>query len=154
MMRRFLVLLGVVSVAALTSVSAAQAAVQTNIRVPLDLSVTIPCTGDTVQLTGPLHILVTSTVNNNTVSGSELFQPEGVTGTDLTTGAQYQGTGETRDNFSASLINAQAQFTFVNNFKIIGHDSASYLVHENTHLTINANGTVTASVDNLSITCG
>jgi len=149
-----LVLLGLVSVAALTSVSAAQAAVQVNTTVPFDDYVLIPCTGDTVHLTGPLHILMTFTINNNTVSGSELFQPEGVTGTDLTTGAQYQGTGETRDDFSASLINGQAQTTFVNNFKIIGHDSASYLVHENAHLTINANGTVTANVDNLSISCG
>lgn len=153
-MRRFSVLLAIVSVAALASVSAAQAAVVSNTTTPLDALITIPCTGDTVHLTGPLHTLVTSTVNNNTISGSELNQPQGVTGTDLTTGAQYQGTGETRDNFSASLINAQAQFTFVNNFKIIGHDSASYLVHENTHLTINAIGTVTANVDYLSISCG
>ena len=153
MMRRFLVLLGVVSVAMLTSVSAAQAAVVVNTSAPLDAVITIPCTGDPVHLTGPLHTLVTSTVNNNTVSGSELNQPQGVTGTDLTTGARYQGTGETRSGFSASLINGQVQFTFVNNFKIIGHDAASYLVHETTHLTINANGTVTANVDNLSITC-
>ena len=33
--------------------------------------------------------------------------------------------------------------TFINNF----------LVHENTHVTVNANGEVTASVDNFSVDC-
>jgi hypothetical protein len=133
---------------------AAQAAVTVNTRVPIDLLVTIPCTGDTVELTGPLHILSSFTINANQVSGYDHAQPQGVSGTDLTTGAKYQGTGVTQDQFSLRLVNGQAQFSSVNNFKIIGQGSAAnYLVHENTHLTFNANGTVTANVDNFSLSC-
>jgi len=45
-------------------------------------------------------------------------------------------------------------FTFVNNFKIIGQGpNNNFLVHENLHVTINADGTLTAFVDNFSFTC-
>jgi hypothetical protein len=42
----------------------------------------------------------------------------------------------------------------VNNFRIIGQGPGNnYLVHEVFHVTINANGEVTAYVDNFSIEC-
>jgi len=45
-------------------------------------------------------------------------------------------------------------FTSVNNFRIIGQGPGNNsVVHENTHITINANGTITASVDNFKATC-
>jgi hypothetical protein len=44
--------------------------------------------------------------------------------------------------------------TFVNNFKIIGQGPGNnFLVHQNVHITVNANGTLTASVDNFSTEC-
>jgi hypothetical protein len=95
------------------------------------------------------------TINGNHVSGKEQFQPQGVSGTDLTTGAEYQGTGVTQDDFSGSFINGQYQETFVDNFRFPGQGSAvNYLMYENAHVTINANGTVTANFDKLSISCG
>ena len=154
-LRYYVAMLGIAVGTSLAIAPAAQAAVAVNISVPIDLSVVIPCNGDTVELTGSLHILISFTINANQVSGKDHFQPQGVSGTDLTTGAKYQGTGVTQDQFSISLIKSRAQVSSVNNFKIIGQGSApSYLVHENAHLTVNANGTVTANVDNLSISCG
>jgi hypothetical protein len=42
----------------------------------------------------------------------------------------------------------------VNNFRIIGQGKGNnFLVHENLHLTINANGVATAVHDNFSIDC-
>ena len=79
------------------------------------------------------------------------FQPQGVTGVGETTGSVSQATGETDEERN---VQVGIQDTFVNNFKIIGHALASnFLVHENIHITILADGTVTASVDNFSVTC-
>ena len=42
--------------------------------------------------------------------------------------------------------------TYINNFRIIGQDpDNNYLVHETFHVTVNANGELTAFVDNFSI---
>jgi hypothetical protein len=153
-MKRFFILLSALSVAIYTAATSAQAAVTTNTTVQIDTSVLVPCTGDWVELQGPLHIVSSTTVNGNRISGQLDTQPAGVYGNDLTTGAAYRGTGETDYRFSNDLTNGQAVETFVNNFKIVGAGTApNYLVHENTHLTISADGSVTAVVDNLSINC-
>jgi hypothetical protein len=139
----------------LASATTAQAKVTTNISVPVDIVVFVPCTGDLVELTGQLHVLVSVTATGNHLSGRALAQPQGVTGADLTTGASYQGTGETMTGFSETLTNGLAQETFVNNFKLIGQGSSpNFLVHENTHVTINPDGNATAVVDSFSISCG
>jgi hypothetical protein len=103
---------------------------------------------------GPLHVLFTFTINGNNVSGFSHFQPQGISGTGETTGDKYQGTGVTQQSFKISLLNGQANFTSVNNFRIIGQGPGNnYLVHENMHVTINANGTVIVSHDNFSVAC-
>ena len=136
-----------------------QAAVTTNISVPFDgFSVFVPCAnngaGELVIFEGNLHILFSSTINNNHVSGKFHFQPQGLTGTGTVTGDKYQATGVTQDMFSGSFINGQFEFTYVDNFRIIGQGPGNnYLVHENIHVTINANGVVTAFIDNLSVDC-
>src|SRR5262249_4633724 len=122
----------------------------------ISLVVTVPCAaggaGEDVLLTGALHTLISLTVNNGGgVSGVMHFQPQGLSGIGMTTGSKYQGTGVTQTKFSA---NVGEQMTFVNNFRIIGQGPGNnFLVHEVAHVTFNANGTVTASFDNLSIDC-
>ena len=60
----------------------------------------------------------------------------------------------TQDHFSGSLSNGQFNQTFINNFRIIGQGPGNnFLVHENFHLTINANGDVTTVHDNFSVDC-
>ena len=45
-------------------------------------------------------------------------------------------------------------FTFVGNFRIIGQGPGNnFLMHEVAHTTINANGDVTVTFDNLTIDC-
>lgn len=123
---------------------------------PIDLVVSVPCAnggvGEDVALTGYLHDVfhVTFTPSGGfRVSASD--NPQGVSGVGLTTGTKYQGTGITRFNFGGRV---GAEETDVNNFRIIGQGTGNnFLVHDNFHITINANGTVTSFHDNFSVTC-
>ena len=153
-MRRLLALVGIFILGGFAGVTAARADVVTNETVPVDIIVLVPCTGHLVELTGTLHVVLSETTHGSHVSGTLLLQPQGIAGTDLTTGATYRGTGETLTTFGDTSTNGEAHETFVNNFKIVGQGRApNYLVHENTHVTIDANGTATATIDNLSISC-
>src|SRR5436305_13448528 len=79
----------------------ANAAKQVNDRPEIDLTVFVPCAaggaGELVDLSGPLHTLITFTINGNNVTGTAHFQPQGLPGPGETTGDQYQATAGTRD---------------------------------------------------------
>jgi len=130
-----------------------QAAVTTNTSIPITLVVDIPCAGELVVLNGPLHILISVTFDN--AGGFHMvghFQPQGISGLGQTTGAKYQATGETEFQTNAKAVPFET--SFVNNFKIICQGPGNnLLIHENMHLTVNANGTVTAVIDNTSFEC-
>ena len=83
----------------------AHAAVQVNDRTEIALSVFIPCAaggaGEVVDLVGPLHTLVSFTINGNKVSGYTHFQPQEIVGVGETTGVKYQATGITQESFKA-----------------------------------------------------
>jgi len=137
----------------------ANAAKQINDMSDINLTVFVPCAaggaGELVDLSGPLHTLITFTINGNNVSGTAHFQPQGLSGTGETTGDKYQATGVTKaSSFKGSFQNGQFTQTYVNNFRIIGQGSGNnFLVHEVLHVTFNANGTVTVFHDNFSIDC-
>lgn len=127
-----------------------------NDRIPLDFAAFVPCAaggaGEFVLLSGDLHVLIHVTTNDQ---GGFLvkthFQPQGVSGFGQTTGAKYQGTGVTQD---ITTVNAGTTSTFINNFRVIGQGRGNnFLVHQNVHLTVNANGEATATVDNLTTEC-
>jgi hypothetical protein len=134
------------------------AAVEVNQETDISLSVFVPCAaggaGEIVDLSGPLHTLITLTINGNNVSGYMHFQPQGISGVGETTGVKYQATGITQTSFALSLQNGQANSTFVNNFRIIGQGPGNnLLVHETAHITFNADGTVTVFFDDFRIDC-
>jgi len=136
----------------------ATAEVVTNDRTDIQLIVFVPCAasgvGENLDLSGPLHTLISLTINGNNASGYFHFQPQGINGTGETTGAKYNATGVTQQSFKSSLQNRQSNLTFVNNFRMIGQGPGNnYLVHETMHITINADGTVTVLHDNFSIDC-
>ena len=137
----------------------ANAAKQVNDMSDINLTVFVPCAaggaGELVDLSGPLHTLITFTINGNNVSGTAHFQPQGLSGTGETTGDKYQATGVTKaSSFKGSFQNGQFTQTYVNNFRIIGSGSGNnFLVHEVLHVTFNANGIVTVFHDNFSIDC-
>jgi len=138
--------------------TSANAAVQVNTAIDISLQVFVPCAaggaGETVDLSGPLHVLMSFTINGNNVSGVQHFQPQGISGTGETTGAKYQATGVTSTTFQMSLQNGQASETFINRFDIIGQGPGNnFRVHETAHITFNAGGTVTVNFDNFNVEC-
>lgn len=125
-----------------------------NIIVPVDLFVSIPCAGENVTLTGNLHILTHLTTNGNSFVSKSHFQPQGVSGVGDVSGDKYQATGVTQDIIRGSFANGSFTYTAVNNFRIIGQGTGNnYLVHQLYHITITPNGIVSAVVDNTSIDC-
>jgi len=140
----------------LVALQVSHAEVITNVSVPVNIPVFIPCAagraGELVVLSGDLHVLVRFTMSKSGgVHAAAHFQPQGISGIGQTTGEKYQGTGVTQDEFNARI---GVEETFVNNFRIIGQASGNnFLIHENFHITINANGRVAAFVDNFSVDC-
>src|SRR6266487_6818593 len=130
----------------------------TNLTMPIDLLVFVPCAnggaGELIEVSGPLHVLSQLTIcNSGNVVLYSHFQPQGISGFGFVTGDKYQGTGITQsmNTFSTPF---PITFTFVNNFYMIGQEpNNNFKVHETFHFTINANGEVTAFVDNFSVTC-
>jgi hypothetical protein len=154
-MRKACVFLAAISAALAIGVQAAQSEVVLNESFPIAIAVFVPCAdggaGELVVLEGDLHVLLSITQNDNHLSVKSHSQPQGISGTGLSTGDTYQGTGVTQDQFTTGL---GVTFTFVNNFRIIGEGPGNnILVHETFHVTINANGEVTATVDNFSVEC-
>jgi hypothetical protein len=141
------------------AVSAAPAlAITTNDFVPFAQAVLVPCAnggaGEVVLISGTLHIQQHITINDNRVNIKSHFQPQGAGGEGLTTGDQYNATGVTQEQDSLPLTNGAAEFTFINNFKIIGQGpDNNLLVHQTVHVTVDANGVVTSTVDNTSVEC-
>ena len=140
------------------AVSAQAIAITTNDFVPFAQVTFVPCAnggaGELVLISGTLHIQQHITINDNRVSLKIHFQPQGASGVGLTTGDTYRATGETQEHDSLPLTGGAAEFTFVNNFKIIGQGpDNNLLVHQTVHVTVNANGDVTTIVDNASVEC-
>ncbi len=130
--------------------------VTTSFKEPLDMPAFIPCanggTGESVWLSGYLHVLFHTTLDGSGGFHTKAhFNPQGVRGTGMVTGDKYQGTGVTQDKFNGKVGD---QSTYINNFRIIGQGAGNnYLAHETFHITVNANGEVTAFVDNFSVEC-
>ena len=108
--------------------------------------------GEIVDFSGILHSLFHVTINCNKFIMKSDFQPQGIIGIGETTGDRYQATGVTQETTTSGTVG----FTdsFVNNFKIIGVGPGNnFLIHENVHVTVNANNTVTAFHDQFTADC-
>jgi hypothetical protein len=153
-LRHYAAMLGIAIGISIAMTPGAQAAVQVNTSFPFDVSLFIPCNGDTVDASGPVHEVSALTVNGNNFSVVSHFNAAGITGTSRSTGAKYQGTGVTTETFGGSFVNGQNRDTFVNRFDFIGQGSApNFTTHETFHITVNANGTITTTFDNLTVSC-
>ena len=142
-----------------TAVAFSQAlAITTNDFVPFSQLVFVPCAnggaGEDVLIEGTLHLQEHITINNNRVNLKIHAQPQGVDGVGQTTGDSYQAVGVTQEQDSIPLLNGAAETTIVNNFRIIGQKTGNNLqVHQNLHITIDANGNVTTLIEHTSVDC-
>lgn len=122
---------------------------------PMSFTILNPCNGEAVDISGSITFDVTMTVNANTVHGHLHENAQDLTGTGETTGAKYQETGAVNSdsNFSATAgVPANAD-TLVH-INLVGQGNVpNFNMDINEHITINADGTVTATVNNVSTTC-
>lgn len=148
----------------LTSAAALSAAAVLAVATPANAATTVEhgipfdtyvfgCTEE-IHLSGALLFVgsETSTPPGGYVLTSH-FQPQGVTGVGLTSGATYHATGLTRETTvlvpSGGLVD-----TYVNQFHIVATaGGTTYDVREIAHLTISPTGAVRVSLDHFTSTC-
>jgi hypothetical protein len=153
MLRRLILCLAVVACGLLAIASASASTVTEKIPFDFVLTPEEGC-GEAIQLSGTLlaHFSLTETPSGNVEVGFH-FNPQGITGVGLTSGATYHATGVTRGTTTTTAKGGISD-TFVNSFKIIGEGSApNYLQTDVIHLTVNANGVETATVEQSTIRC-
>lgn len=130
----------------------------TNLQIPITLFVFVPCAnggaGEVIQVQGDLHLLSHTTISNSGNFHVKLhFQPMGISGVGLSTGDKYQATGVTQLAFNSNGP-FPITYTSINNFRMIGQGPGNnLLVHQTFHITVNANGVLTAVVNNTSVEC-
>ena len=116
----------------------------------------IPCAnggaGETVFIEGTLHQLdhVSLTGNGRATIKSQ-FQPQGVSGTGLTTGARYTGVGVTQ---TISHVWIGVEESYINNFGLIGQGPGNnFTIHERVRVTVSSDGTITTTHDSFRAEC-
>jgi hypothetical protein len=125
--------------------------------VPVGFAVFVPCAadgaGELVSLSGTLHV-TTQTVQRSATQWvtTSHINPQGVVGIGEITGDTYRGTGHT----GSTVVSATAgeRITQTNSFRLVapGPDN-NLLAHTSWHMTTQADGSVVAQVDNVSLTC-
>jgi hypothetical protein len=122
--------------------------------------------GEYVTFNGSVHTLYRSTTTDNHTSAHVTINPQGLSATGLTTGTVYRAVGVVDAytiNFNTSQPqNAQTSATFLNRtffglqtgFSYIGQGTGTkFVIHQLVHLTVNANGDVTADFSNFTPNC-
>ena len=112
--------------------------------VPIDAVFFNPCCDEAVHVFGTAHILITKNVIHIGVSD--------VTGTGLESGYSYTGRGtsvETNVHYSSQF---DGTLSFHQN--LTNGDGCSFKLKLLLHVTSNANGDVTAEVENVRVSCG
>ena len=120
----------------------------TSTIIPLHSLRSQDCTGETVELVGNLH-LVSQVQPDGSIVGH--FNYQGVTATGETSGIVYRATSVDNIVLRAPV---PSDVTSVGNLHLLGPGpDNNLLVRTLYHLTINANGELTASIDEISSVC-
>jgi hypothetical protein len=130
----------------------AMAEVPSNQKIPFNDSFFVPCAnggrGEMVRLAGEMHALFLITFDEN--GGRHVasqFQPMGITGYGEETGDTYRASGVTRHNLNIRDATFPVAYTLVNNFRLVGPGQGNnVIVHDTYHITVNANGEVSAGI--------
>ena len=71
----------------------------------------------------------------------------------MESGTRWHAAGVTSDLGDNNPTRGANTYTFVNRFLLVAEGGGKYYFYETIHVTVNANGEVTAFVDNLSTEC-
>ena len=129
-----------------------------NMQIPTQFHAQNPCAGgrfgEIVVFTGNQHLVFSQTsITNGHLSTMVHWNADDVIGIGQYTGFQYRATGVTQDHV---VSNATLPFTetLTNNYHIIGQGQATNMdLKETTHVTVDANGYVTAWVTDYTFQC-
>lgn len=119
----------------------------------------VPCanggSGEWVWFSGTVHHQGHTTTNENRVITNFVsLQPHGVTGLGQITGDVYHLVGTSRVSQSVELNGGASTLTFINNLSMIARGPGNDLhVHQNIHITVNANGEASTQVRHSNIEC-
>jgi hypothetical protein len=122
----------------------------TNVSFPLGYGVWVPCAaggaGEVVELDGTLHSVYHVTFDS--AGGLHVhshFNSQDVSGVGLSSGNRYRS-GEASDSeFNANGVQLALELSFEHQLNLIGQGTAPNLrLREHEHLTVNADGSVTA----------
>ena len=131
-----------------------QAATVTNdIHVPVSGTAVSDCPGgESVDFSGSAHLLFHVTINSDGGESADFhINSQGVSGIGEISGAKYQIPEEVHINTNGHV---GVVTTTTLSEKLIGQGpDNNEVMHMTFHVTVNANGTVTASVDNFFIKC-
>lgn len=129
-----------------------------DLQIPTQFHAQNPCAGgrfgEIVVFTGNQHLVFTQTSTaNGHLSTMIHWNADDVTGVGQYTGYQYRATGVTQDHVVSSAPLPYTE-TMTNNYHIIGQGQATNMdLTETTHVTVDANGYVTAWVTDYTFAC-
>jgi len=110
---------------------------------PVDAVFSNPCCNEDVHVSGTAHLLITDNVMHVTVSG--------ITGVGLTSGLAYDGRGVAVDTniFYSNPFEGTRHF----DLNLTNANGCGFKLTGILHITTNANGDVTAEVENVQASC-
>ena len=115
-------------------------------------TITNPCNGEDVNVSGNVHMTIGVTTDGN--GGSHLrihINNQDVSGIGVDTGSRYQ-IPTTLD--SSAYFGSATTMTLTVNARVVAQGSTpNFNMRELIHVTVNANGVTTASIDNPSMDC-
>jgi hypothetical protein len=130
------------------SSGAASALGATSMDMPLYFLRSADCTGEVVEISGTIHL-----VNQTQADGSLIghFNYQNVSGVGLTSGNTYRVTAVDHVRLVAPF---PSSISSVQSFRLISRGGGSnLLVTALYHITVNASGELTASIDDLNMQC-
>jgi hypothetical protein len=126
----------------------------TNENIPFTSTLTNLCNGDQVTFSGTMH--VTNQVTNDASGGFHLkthVNYQDVSGTGTPSGNSYR-VGTVSNETLNDPDGGQSEMTVIQTVKLITQGpSLNYFVHFVFHVTVNANGETTSTVDETRIEC-
>jgi hypothetical protein len=149
--------LALVAIFTRSTVTGAATTITDNISIPISYITYAYCpgggAGEYIQLSGTLHYLTHTTFDNK--GGAHIVfhsNYQGVTGVGLTTGTKYRATGGSHYTYTTRGLPFTT--TSTSNFGLIGQGRDNkFTFHYNFHITVNANGELTATVSNFRVRC-
>jgi hypothetical protein len=150
---------GMLLTCSLPSIAFSQATItKTNDITPFVRTIFVPCAnggaGEFVQVTGTVHVQTHEIRNGDHVRLRINGHTQRSAGVGLITGDVYHESSMTQTSRTFTLPDGANGFTQVTTFRFIGQGTAgNFQIFEVLHLQINANGEVTAVVQNHNASC-